>query len=188
MPLHAIWRTYPPMTKDEEDTMHFLAIAGTHWMPGVRWVRSLGLPDKGGHKRSLCFYEGPTPDSVVMHARSCGLPVDSTEAVRENLGAGMSGFGSSGEGPLFLVTRRDLSAIESTTSRTRHLRVFICVESGRSLHVLSGVDAETVALDCDLQAGDLLEAVSEALPRDAASLFDALGLPHYWEEPSPAPV
>lgn len=188
MPVFAIWREFKAMTKAEEETLRMLAIAGTRWLPGVRWVRSFGMDLDSERPRTVCIYEGPTLDSVVEHSRCCALPLTSVSQVTAYANHDLHHYGESAIGPLVLVTRNAAGAESNFGDGDAiWLRSFEASERSVTLSLFSGSDAEAVARFADLRPGDSIEAVVESVPADVAHLYDSLGLPRHWEE-AHAPV
>jgi len=55
------------------------AVAGANMQAGVTWIHSYVTPDR---HRSYCICDGPSPESIRLAARYCGLPVDRISEVR----------------------------------------------------------------------------------------------------------
>lgn len=82
MPRYLVERSFPeglqiPMTN--EGAVACLGVVDRNADLGVTWLHSYVTDDKS---RSVCVYDGPTPESIRQAAERNGLPVDRIVRVR----------------------------------------------------------------------------------------------------------
>lgn len=82
MPRYVVERTFPspleiPITPDGAAAMQ--GIVSTNLEHGVTWVHSYVNADR---TRTVCVYDGPSPEAVRQAARANELPLDSISEVR----------------------------------------------------------------------------------------------------------
>lgn len=186
MALFAIWREFKAMSTAEQETLQMLAVAGTRWVPGVRWVRTFGMDLESDKPRSVCIYEGSSREAVVEHSRCCALPVSHVSEVTERASPALRHYGDSGGSQLFLVTRQ-LTSIPGSREvlndpNASWLRSFEATDRALTLSLFAGTDAEAVTCFAALCTADLVEPVLESLPEQVAHIYDSLSIPRHWED------
>lgn len=82
MPRYLVERSFPegleiPMTNEGAATC--LGVVDRNADLGVTWLHSYVTDDKS---RTVCVYDGPTPESIRQAAERNGLPVDRIVRVR----------------------------------------------------------------------------------------------------------
>lgn len=82
MPRYLVERSFPeglqiPMTN--EGAVACLGVVDRNADLGVTWLHSYVTDDKS---RTVCVYDGPTPESIRQAAERNGLPVDRIVRVR----------------------------------------------------------------------------------------------------------
>jgi hypothetical protein len=81
MPRYLVERTFPdglPITADAAGAQACNAVAERNAEEGVTWLHSY-VTDDG--KKTLCVYDGPTPEAIRKTAAVNGLPIDSIVSV-----------------------------------------------------------------------------------------------------------
>jgi hypothetical protein len=82
MPRYLVERTFPdglPITVDDGGVQACREVVEKNADVGVTWLHSY-VTDDG--RKTICIYEGPSPEAVRQAASRNGLPVDSITAVR----------------------------------------------------------------------------------------------------------
>lgn len=199
MPLYRIWRRFESgLSEDEMLSVASLVMASSASYPSVRWQRSFQWDD-GDHVHSVCVYEGPSADLVRAHSERCAIPFSEIREVREYLPETPAHQPDGWS--LFLLTadlsaESDAEALRATVSEStrsfdggaaiRWVRTFWDRESPRGRRVLAAPDEETVRRElASISTPYEVQEVNEALPIEWSGWFDAMGLPHHWEDPAP---
>lgn len=201
MPLFAVWRDLDPSTPPgEREAMNFRTIAALLVSPGVQWLRSF-VVDRPGDWRSLCLYEGPSADEVAYRSTYCQVPFREVRPVVEVL---PSDYGlaiqpeADPDAPLFLVRRSMEPTISEDELEALTFRAAGCLSGFAGLRwERSFWDAERKESACLYRAPsqeilrqhaelariscDSIEQVIEAHPREWEAIYDAYGVPKYWE-------
>lgn len=201
MPLFAVWRDLDPLTPAaEREAMTFRSIAALLVSPGVNWLGSY-VVDRPDAWRSLCLYDGPDAEEVAFRSTYCQVPFREVREVVETL-PDQFGLAQQPEAdpgtPLFLVRRsmdRDLTdeMLEAMQFRSagclsacpgvRWERSFWDPERKESACVYRAPSAEILRQHADLAriSCESVEEVVEVHPREWAGVYDAYGVPKYWE-------
>jgi hypothetical protein len=75
-------RTFPEglsLPANSQGAQASASVVGNNSRDGVTWIHSYVTPDR---KKTFCVYDGPTPESIRVVAKSNGLPVDRITEVR----------------------------------------------------------------------------------------------------------
>lgn len=80
MPLYAIKRSVPGLTRGDLDGAALRAIVCAIQYPGLTWVRSFWSEDEG---ELLCIYEGASVEEIREHSRRSAIPCDDVAEVIE---------------------------------------------------------------------------------------------------------
>jgi Nickel responsive protein SCO4226-like len=82
MPRYLVERTFPEglmLPANAQGAQASAAVVANNARDGVTWIHSYVTPDR---KKTLCIYDGPSPDAIRVVARANGLPVDRISEVR----------------------------------------------------------------------------------------------------------
>ena len=82
MPRYMVERTFPdglhiPTNSDGAEALG--GVCDRNATEGVSWVHSYVTPDK---TKTVCVYDGPSPDAIRAAAEKNGVPVDAIHEVR----------------------------------------------------------------------------------------------------------
>jgi hypothetical protein len=200
MPLYAIRRQIDATLPEEElDALTMRAIGSSAEYRGVLWQRSYQWSD-APTSHSLCIYEAPSVDAIREHARRCTVPFNEIREVTEYLGSDHvipEDNEPPGDGVYFLITRTmpaDTTAEELDAAVLRSgscmgnfdiswVRSYWDDDRKRSSCIYLAPEAELIRKHAELAriACDSIQEVTEQLPSEFASLYDAFGLPRHWE-------
>jgi hypothetical protein len=82
MPRYMVERTFPEglsLPANSQGAQASGTVVGNNSRDGVTWIHSYVTPDR---RKTFCVYDGPTPESIRVVAKSNGLPVDRITEVR----------------------------------------------------------------------------------------------------------
>lgn len=82
MPRYMVERTFPDglsLPANSQGAQASATVVGNNASSGVTWIHSYVAPDR---KKTFCVYDGPSPESIRVVAKSNGLPVDRITEVR----------------------------------------------------------------------------------------------------------
>lgn len=199
MPLYTISRHLESgLPEDEMLAVAGLVIGSSSHYPSVRWQRSFQWDD-GDHVHSVCVYEGPSADLVRAHSERCAIPFSKIREVREYLPGTPTNLPSGWS--LFLLTadlsaESDAEALRATVAESTRpfdrgtavgwIRTFWDRESPHARRVVAAPDEQAIRRELSGIATPYeIQAVTEVLPAEWSEWFDAVGLPHHWEQPAP---
>lgn len=202
MALFTLWRTMPPMTEIEGNSMQARAITGTWYEPRYLWQRSFGwLLDDGG-SAGFCVYSGPAIGDLGWQQRMCAVPYDEIREVKEVTGAVHGpGMDVPPEGWSLYFAEREFGAAGFPALETANhpwlepregviwYRSFWDEGRQSSKCIMAAASPEEARLAFE-EAGVALKRFQPVLtnhPSLWADTYDQLSLPHHWEceEPSP---